>query len=45
MLGSGAVHWETEADITLHYVVSTNMQRKDLRESTGEALGSFGTKV
>jgi hypothetical protein len=35
MLDSGAVHWETEADITLHYVVSTNIQqRKDLREST-----------
>jgi hypothetical protein len=34
MLDSGAVHWETEADITLHCVVSINIPREDLREST-----------
>ncbi|KAH8791204.1 hypothetical protein BGZ57DRAFT_631219 [Hyaloscypha finlandica] len=34
MLDSGAGHWETEADITLHCVVSINIPREDLREST-----------
>jgi hypothetical protein len=33
MLDSGAVNWETEAVITLHHVVSTNIQRQDLRKA------------